>query len=224
MAEDRSGLADGAQAAYDAHAQFGVAARAPKARPEVFRQMTFAEFEAFLETVDETERFEWVRGQVVQQQAEQTRRHARLEQRIEQLLLRQLDGRAWQVLREYSVWTGSAYRITDLVVDPADADDQELRSTQPALIVEVTSRSSQLRDRVEKPAEYLTLDSLFAYIVVDQFSRNCLGFIRKPDGTFERAPQAFGDGETIRIDPLGVGLSIEDIYDGILDRDDDATD
>ncbi|MEO0671109.1 MAG: hypothetical protein AAFZ05_03680, partial [Pseudomonadota bacterium] len=92
MAEERSGLADGAQAAYDAHAQFGVAARAPKARPEVFRQMTFAEFEAFLETVDETERFEWVRGQVVQQQAEQTRRHARLEQRIEQLLLRQLDG------------------------------------------------------------------------------------------------------------------------------------
>jgi len=208
-----SGFYEGQRAPYASEARNR---RASHRWPELFRKTTIEEFEAFLDRADDTDRFEWVRGWIVRQQAEQTRRHARLEQRIEQLLLSQLDPARWQVLRQYAVVSGQNYRITDVVVDPADADDLERRSDHPALIVEVLSETSGGRDRVEKPAEFATIQTLAAYIVVDQFSRHCFLWLRSNDGTFPGDPVVVGDGERIAVDQLGVALAVNDIYEGIL--------
>ncbi|MEL6299630.1 MAG: Uma2 family endonuclease [Pseudomonadota bacterium] len=211
----RDGFAEG-QAAYQASVpEFGT-------RPLLFRRTSVEEFEGLLAACDRGERFEWVRGWVVQQQAGGTRRHSDLSARVYGLLLGQLDQAQWKTRYEFAVFTGESYRYADIIVEPADQDAAGLRTEQPALVVEIVSRSSWERDRITKAQEYTTLPSLHAYLVVDQFSRSCLGFLRRPDGGFDADPRLFTDGETIRIDPLGVGLSIDDIYDGILDRDDDA--
>ncbi len=220
---DKPGFSDGAQTAYDAHARFGVAARAPKARPELFRKTTIAEFEAFLKTVDETERFEWIRGQIVQQQAGQTRRHSNLALRTLQLLSNQLDPAKWAVRLEFGVWTGESYRYADLIVEPTGADDEERASDAPVIIVEVLSRTSEARDQIDKTTDYLKIPSLHAYVMLGQFSRTCEAYVRDAGGEFPAEPAAHADGGTIRIGALGVELSVDDIYDGILDRDDPST-
>jgi hypothetical protein len=79
------------------------------------------------------------------------------------------------------------------------------------------SPSSEERDVVMKPAEYLTLASLQAYIVASQAEAACLVWLRGPDGNFPAEPlQIKGPAGVIRIPALAVELPLDDIYRGIV--------
>ncbi len=60
------------------------------------------------------------------------------------------------------------YRYPDLVAAPIVDDEDDYIVKYPVLMVEVASESSGHRDRVKKRKEYLRIESLWYYLIVDQ--------------------------------------------------------
>lgn len=78
--------------------------------------------------------------------------------------------------------------------------------TNPNLIVEVLSDSSEAYDRGDKFKHYRTLESLQAYLLLSQDREQAELFVRLPNGTWnlsaytdasERIPLAAVDGELL---------------------------
>ncbi len=165
------------------------------------------------------ERYEFVKGRIVQQMTGGTRGHGVLGFRIAQMLSSQLDQTLWSVVPERGTETEQTIRYPDVVVEPADEPIDSLTTERPVLIVEVLSPSTSANDLDVKPAEYMSLASLDAYIVVSQTEAACLVWARRPDGAFTREPREIaGAGAVIelscRAGPLR--LALDEIYRGLL--------
>ena len=100
--------------------------------------------------------------------------------------VRQLDATRWEVNNgsDRGVETSETIRFPDVIVEPSGADDESLATSEPAIVVEVLSPTSGERDTEIKPAEYMGLPSLLAYIVASQGEPACLVWLRAPDGSF----------------------------------------
>ncbi|MGE3918918.1 MAG: Uma2 family endonuclease [Hyphomicrobiaceae bacterium] len=172
-------------------------------------------FFRFVTNAPEDERYEWVGGRIVQQQAGGTKRHARIGARFLEAAHRQLDRDLWDAFAERGVETHNTVRYADVVVEPVGGDSDSLAATAPSLIVEVLSRTSSDRDLNEKPDEYLQLATLQAYIVASQDEPACLVWVRQPDGTFPAEPtEITGTTSTILVPDLKLAFSLADIYRG----------
>jgi len=91
--------------------------------------------------------------------------HACITGNLMALLRGQLDLDQWTVLSDFGVDTGdNTLRSPDIVIDRAGANPDDVTATAPMLLVEVTSPSSKRIDLADKPAEYLRLPSLAAYL------------------------------------------------------------
>jgi Uma2 family endonuclease len=98
--------------------------------------------------------------------------------------------------------------------DPRDrTPDAELVQRHPQLVVEVLSDSTAAFDRGQKFEAYRSLDSLKAYLLVEQNRPHADLFVRNAEGLWVLNP--FGEGESLTIAPLGVVLPMEAIYEGI---------
>lgn len=80
------------------------------------------------------------------------------------------------------------------------------------LIVEILSPSTAQTDKREKKENYLTLDSLEAYLLVDSESRLVEGYFRTPEGW---AKKSWSQGE-VELPCPGATLNLEGLYQGIL--------
>lgn len=166
------------------------------------------------------ERFELVKGRIVQQMPGGTRRHMHVMRRLLDVIGGAVDETKWTVLPERGVDTGASIRYPDIVVEPADEPGDSLATARPVLIVEVLSPSSSASDLDVKPGEYLGIASLDAYIVVSQTEIACLLWARGADGSFPREPREIAGADamvelscragTFRL-PLGA------VYRGVLD-------
>jgi Uma2 family endonuclease len=160
-------------------------------------------------------RYEFERGRIVQQMTGGTWVHGQIARRISVLVEQQLDTKVWSVQTDRGVETRTTIRYGDVVVEAVPVAVNSLSSLAPALIVEVLSPSSVVRDLDMKPAEYLVLGTLQAYIVASQKEPVCLAWLRGPDGSFAAEPVEFAGDDVITIAKLGVAVSIADIYRGI---------
>ena len=181
-----------------------------------------ATFYRFIQTADERHRYEYVRGWIMQQQAGGTRRHARIAQRFLVYLSMQLDEFAWSVTgSDLAADTGDTVRYADVMVEPAAATDgKALASEAPVLLVEVLSPSSEERDLLQKPAEYMSLASLDAYIVGSQDDVLVYVWQRQADDTFPHAPVTLKGRDQViqvaRLGPrLGLAIPLAEVYRGI---------
>jgi Uma2 family endonuclease len=82
----------------------------------------------------------------------------------------------------------------------------------PALVVEVTSRSTEDYDRGEKLRHYAQIPALVAVLVVSHRRPRITVFERADDGMTARE---VGEGEQVLIDALGLGLALDEVYAGI---------
>jgi Uma2 family endonuclease len=81
--------------------------------------------------------------------------------------------------------------------------------TNPTLIVEILSDSTESDDRGEKFAHYRRLASLCEYVLVSQRARRVEVFRRTADGwTLHEA----GPSETLRLASIEATLSVDDLY------------
>jgi Uma2 family endonuclease len=96
------------------------------------------------------------------------------------------------------------------------ANDDGEAVTNPVVIVEVLSDSTEASDRGDKFAHYRRLSSLRAYLLVSQSTQRLEVFHRQDNGQW-----ALGEattGETAVLSSIGVTLSVDDVYRDPLAR------
>jgi Uma2 family endonuclease len=162
-------------------------------------------------------RYEFVRGRIMQQQQGGTKKHALVADGFHEAIKRLLDRRKWVVLEGRGVETSDTVRYPDVVVEPADESDQSLSTRNPVVIVEVLSPTSSDRDLDVKPAEYLAIPTLQAYIVASQDEVACFAWVRDDQGQFPKEPSVLTGAESvIGVPSLALSFALGAVYDGII--------
>jgi Uma2 family endonuclease len=182
--------------------------------------MTYAEY-CSLEREGEV-KHEYLRGEVFAM-AGGTLEHGRLSGRVIHLLWRALEGRPCSVYTSdvrvrIEAMDADTYPDASVVcgeAKTADADPQALLN--PLLLVEVLSPSTEAYDRGQKASHYRRIPSLQAYLLVAQ-DEHCLELqVRRPDGSWTLLEAR--QGEHLAIAPLGIELSVGEVYrDALADQ------
>jgi Uma2 family endonuclease len=107
--------------------------------------------------------------------------------------------------------SNSRYRYPDVMVNCLDNSDPRIEET-PCFLLEVISESSADTDSNKKLAEYTRIPSVQRYVLLEQDSRLAVVYKRQNDVWLVETLE--GDGE-IDIPCLGVGLTLEQVYDGL---------
>jgi Uma2 family endonuclease len=90
-------------------------------------------------------------------------------------------------------------------------------STDPLIVIEVLSPSSEADDDGDKRVDFQSLPSLQAYVLAAQDERRVKVYRRGNDGAWRRDPDAHGDGDSFELPTLSAVISIAELYDDILD-------
>jgi Uma2 family endonuclease len=98
--------------------------------------------------------------------------------------------------------------------EPAFADEHRDMVTNPKLIVEVLSPTTESYDRGRKFESYRTIPSLEEYVLVSQERPHVERFLRQPEGTWLFA-EAAGLQEAVSLSSIGCRLSLETLYEGV---------
>ena len=186
-------------------------ARAPK-------YMTYAEYLAFEQS--SAERHEWYDGEIFAM-AGGTPEHAYLMAAITGELRNLLRGRPCKPfssdLRLRSMATGlstysdAAVVCGAVVPHPEDAD----ACTNPVVIVEVLSPSTEAYDRGKKFDHYQTFPTLRDYVLVATGRDHVDHYTLAPDGGWTR--RGYGAGARVSLLGIDVTLEIDAIYAGVED-------
>jgi Uma2 family endonuclease len=163
---------------------------------------------------------EYLRGEVFAM-AGGTLEHGRLASRVSWLIRNALGERPCETfssdakvridetdLTTYPDVTVICGRIQRSSIDPEAA-------TNPVVLVEVLSESSEAYDRGEKFAHYRRLPSLREYVLVAQDEPRLEVFRRTPAGTwelFEARP-----GGRVTLESVGVELAVDDVFRSALE-------
>lgn len=136
------------------------------------------------------------------------------------------DGRCFAVPNDLRVRTPdrSLYAYPDIVAwcgEPALEDDREDTLTNPVLIVEILSPSTEAFCRGEKLARYRTIPSLVCYLLVAQHRMRVERYVRDPEAADAEAPswwqyQAFDDpADLVTLPRIECALRLGDLYRGV---------
>ena len=109
------------------------------------------------------------------------------------------------------------YVYPDLSLAPREEvyeDDSELTLLNPVLVVEVTSPSSMIYDRVDKLDFYFDVPSIEAYLVVDQDRVRADLYTRAEEGWLVRVFNSPDD--VIPLTTLNCHLPLTQVYQGIV--------
>ena len=95
--------------------------------------------------------------------------------------------------------------------------------TNPILLVEVLSESSESYDRGVKASHYRKIDSLQVLMLVSQKSPSVETLVRQPDGAW-LLREVSNLEDAVHIGPLDIWLAMKEIYRGVLFNADSAQD
>jgi Uma2 family endonuclease len=171
-----------------------------------------------LERASET-RNEYLGGEMIAMTGA-SRRHSLVTTNLIREIGQQLKGRPCEVLNgDMRVWVPSTglYTYADVVAvcgEPALADGFFDTLTNPTLLIEVLSPSTQDYDRGTKFVYYRALDSLREYLLVSQNQPRVEHYLRQEDGNWllsEKTDLA----ASIALPSIGCQLAMADIYDKV---------
>jgi Uma2 family endonuclease len=143
--------------------------------------------------------------------------HGRLQRNLIGELYAALRGGKWEVFTsDFRVRTSDrVYFYPDVSVfcgEVRTTDRHDDTSTNPVVIFEVLSPSTEKYDRDVKFQHYRTIDSLADYVLVSQEEIRIEHYTRCADGTWNRrdygSPQ-----EELKIESIGVSIALDRIYD-----------
>lgn len=145
-----------------------------------------------------------------------TPEHAALKAAFTGLLFSQIRGGSWRAhdsdLRVRVMETGLAtYPDITVVCGPSERDPQDTNAvTNPTLIVEVLSDSTEDYDRGDKFEHYKRIASLAEYVLVSHRERVVELWSRKPDGAWSQSLAK--DGEELLLRSIGAKLDVSELY------------
>ena len=96
-------------------------------------------------------------------------------------------------------------------------DDQA--TTNPVVVVEVLSPSSEGDDDGDKRHDFQSLSSLKAYVLVYQDAGRVKVYRRDERGQWRDAPDSYERGESFSLPASMAPISVEEIYHDVLDTD-----
>ena len=100
----------------------------------------------------------------------------------------------------------------DLEYPPEDRNHTSI--TNPMVIFEVLSKSTQAADWTSKFSHYARLASLREYVLVDQYSPSIQVFLRQDDGTW-RLTFYRGLEAVAKLESIGIDVPLAEIYEGV---------
>ena len=142
------------------------------------------------------------------------------------LLTGNLNGLLWNQLRDKPCFpvtgdmllktTKDRYRYPDLqIICDDDSSEDEYVRENPVLIVEVLSRSTRRVDKTEKRAEYLAIESVQEYVLIEQDVAEIE--IQRRRSNWQ--PEYYYLGQDITFESVGITVSIQDIYQRVNNED-----
>ncbi len=180
--------------------------------------MSYAEYLAFEHSAET--KHEYIDGHVHAMTGGSTE-HARLTARVIHQLVQALAGRPCEVfssdLRVHNVESGrSTYPDVTLVCGRIErAPDDEHAATNPRLIAEVLSASTEAYDRGDKWRDYRRLASLQTYVLVSQ-TQPLVEVYRRSGDVWQY--EAAGPGQRLLLDDDGLRLDVDALYhSGLVD-------
>lgn len=96
-------------------------------------------------------------------------------------------------------------------------DDQA--TTNPVVVIEVLSPSSEGDDEGDKRLDFQSLASVQAYVLVAQDERSVRVYRRSADGHWPTDAQSCGRGAVVELPAMTSLIGVDEIYDDILDAD-----
>lgn len=91
-------------------------------------------------------------------------------------------------------------------------DEDPLAQTNPLVVIEVASKSSERYDRGKKRIAYQQLESLREYVIASQREPAIDVYTRAADGTWPE-PVRSGPGERARLHSIGCEIDVDKLYD-----------
>jgi Uma2 family endonuclease len=160
-------------------------------------------------------RHEYLEG-VIYAMAGGSPEHAALAANVIALLNVALRGRACRVhssdLRIHVLDTGlETYPDVSVVCGHVEVDPADKHAvTNPTLLVEITSPSTEEYDRGEKLSHYKRIESLREVVIVSHREKLLEVFRRGEDGAWTR--HEAGPGRGVRLQSAGCELAVDDVY------------
>lgn len=160
-------------------------------------------------------RHEFLNGEIFAM-AGGTPEHAALSAAAVVVLGRRLDGRPCRPysadLRIRVVATGLATYADAAVIcgDPIRDPASPTHVTNPIVIVEVLSQSTEAYDRGEKREHYQQIASLREYVLVAQDKREIEVHARPPGGIWQRSVHRAA--ETVDLPSIGIQFTVDELY------------
>ncbi|MBK9261170.1 MAG: Uma2 family endonuclease [Polyangiaceae bacterium] len=165
---------------------------------------------------ESTTKHEWLDG-VIYDMSGGTIEHSGLKAAVVTALSLELRGKRCRVfdsdLKIKVLATGLAtYPDASVVCGSAELDPENDHAiTNPKVIVEVLSDSSEAYDRGQKFAHYRRIPSLMEYVLVSQAERRIEVFRRNAAGKWELAEEALA-GQTAQLTSIECALSVDEVY------------
>jgi Uma2 family endonuclease len=100
---------------------------------------------------------------------------------------------------------------------PAHPPHDAQATTNPSVVVEVLSPSSEGDDEGEKRRDFQSLTVLQAYVVAAQDARLVKIYRRSERGEWGDEPRVYRDGESFELPNLTRSIAVDEVYDDILD-------
>jgi Uma2 family endonuclease len=102
---------------------------------------------------------------------------------------------------------------------PDHPTHDEQATTNPAVVIEVLSPSSEGDDEGDKRNDFQSLASLKAYLLVAQDARRVAVYRRTDRGEWPVGPEVYGDGDAFELPTLSRPIAVADLYEGIVASD-----
>ena len=100
---------------------------------------------------------------------------------------------------------------------PAHPAHDNQATTNPLVIIEVLSPSSEGDDDGDKRRDFQSLASLEAYVLAAQDARCVKVYRRGERGTWRDQPDVYRDRQSFELPGLTRAIAVHEVYDGLLD-------
>jgi Uma2 family endonuclease len=175
--------------------------------------------EEYLALEDEAEfRSEYENGAIVAM-ASGSFNHVQITSNVTRALGNQLSGKCSVLPTDMKVWVekrGKFY-YPDITIVCGEQQFHQSRTdtiTNPNILVEVLSKSTEAKDRTEKFWSYQLIDSFQEYVLVSQDKAAIEQFVRQADGSW-RYLAVIGEESVLRLMTVEAELNLKEVYQSI---------
>ena len=93
--------------------------------------------------------------------------------------------------------------------------DRRTTITNPQVVIEVASPSTEAREREDKFDDYRQIESLLEYFLVSQDRIRVQSFFRQENGIWAFGPSYTQASQFVKFRPLDIEISVAEIYAGV---------